>query len=77
LDRAGEELKPHAARPAPGTADLCFIVAGSLADVMEFFEREQVAIEHGPVEQSGAVGVMDSIYIRDPDGNLIEVASYR
>jgi catechol 2,3-dioxygenase-like lactoylglutathione lyase family enzyme len=77
LHRAGEEVEPHAARPGPGTADLCFIVADPLADVIEFFQGEEVEIEHGPVEQSGAVGVMDSIYVRDPDGNLIEVASYR
>jgi catechol 2,3-dioxygenase-like lactoylglutathione lyase family enzyme len=77
LHLAGAELKPHAARPMPGTADLCFIVSCPLADVIEHFDRENIEIEHGPVEQTGAVGVMDSVYVRDPDGNLIEIAAYR
>jgi catechol 2,3-dioxygenase-like lactoylglutathione lyase family enzyme len=77
LHLAGAEVEPHAVRPAPGSADLCFLVAGQIGDVIEFFRREGLEIELGPVEQTGAVGVMDSIYLRDPDENLIEVASYR
>ena len=77
LHLAGAELKPHAARPMPGTADLCFIVSRPLADVIEHLDRENIKIEHGPLEQTGAVGVMDSVYVRDPDRNLIEIAAYR
>jgi catechol 2,3-dioxygenase-like lactoylglutathione lyase family enzyme len=77
LHLAGAELEPHAVRPAPGTADLCFLVAGPIGDVIEYLRRAGVEIEVGPVEQTGAVGLMDSIYLRDPDDNLIEVASYR
>jgi len=77
LHLAGAELEPHAGRPAPGTADLCFIVAGPLSEVIEFFQRQGVDIELGPVEQTGAAGVMDSVYLCDPDENLIEVAAHR
>jgi catechol 2,3-dioxygenase-like lactoylglutathione lyase family enzyme len=76
LHLAGVELEPHAARAAPGTADLCFIVSDPLEEVIEFFEREKVPIEHGPVVQTGARGTMISVYVRDPDRNLIEIASY-
>src|SRR5919204_5990248 len=51
LHLAGAELEPHAARPLPGTADLCFIVSCPLANVIEHLGREHVEIEHGPVEQ--------------------------
>jgi catechol 2,3-dioxygenase-like lactoylglutathione lyase family enzyme len=77
LHLAGAELEPHAARPMPGTADLCFIVSCPLADLIEHLDRENVEIEHGPVEQTGAVGVMESVYVRDPDRNLIEIAAYK
>jgi catechol 2,3-dioxygenase-like lactoylglutathione lyase family enzyme len=77
LHLAGAELEPHAVRPVPGTADLCFLVDGPISEAIEFFRREGVEIELGPVEQTGAAGIMDSIYLRDPDENLIELASYR
>jgi catechol 2,3-dioxygenase-like lactoylglutathione lyase family enzyme len=77
LHVVGAELEPHAVRPAPGTADLCFIVDAPIPQMVELFEHEKVEIEQGPVKQTGAVRVMDSIYVRDPDGNLVEVASYR
>jgi catechol 2,3-dioxygenase-like lactoylglutathione lyase family enzyme len=60
----------------PGTADLCLIAAVGPADVMEHLASCGVAIEAGPVPRIGALGAMTSVYCRDPDGNLIEVASY-
>ena len=77
LHLAGRELEPHARRPAPGTADLCFVVSEPIGDVVAALERDGVTVELGPVERTGAAGLMDSVYLRDPDGNLIEVASYR
>ncbi|EDZ99868.1 Glyoxalase/bleomycin resistance protein/dioxygenase [Burkholderia sp. H160] len=60
----------------PGTADLCFVTAASPDDVKAHWLAQGVAIEAGPVERDGARGKMTSVYCRDPDGNLIEVATY-
>ena len=63
--------------PTVGTADLCFLTAVPPDDVAEHFRRCDVVIEQGPVTKSGARGPIQSVYVRDPDGNLIEVSSYR
>jgi catechol 2,3-dioxygenase-like lactoylglutathione lyase family enzyme len=68
---------PHATIAQPGTADICFVSTGPIDEVVALLDREDVPIEFGPVEQVGANGIMDSVYLRDPDGNLIEIASYR
>ncbi|RAS34519.1 VOC family protein [Paraburkholderia bryophila] len=63
--------------PVPGSADLCFVTTtASPAEVKAHWLAQGVAIEAGPVERDGARGKMISVYCRDPDGNLIEVASY-
>ena len=77
LHRAGHEFEPKAVQPTPGSADLCFIADTRLADVVAHLERSGVAIELGPVERTGATGPIVSVYIRDPDGNLIEIANLR
>jgi len=74
LHEAGSEFAPHAARPVPGSADLCFLVDGSLAEVARVLAEAGVAIELGPVERTGAVGALESLYLRDPDGNLVELS---
>lgn len=61
---------------APGSLDLCFIADVSAAEVGEHLRSCGVAITEGPVTKTGALGPMTSHYCRDPDGNLIEVASY-
>ncbi len=76
LHQQGREVKPNAAEAAPGTADLCFISALPTDDVVAHLSLCGIAIEHGPVPQTGALGPMNSVYIRDPDGNLIEIATY-
>ncbi|MEM1419357.1 MAG: VOC family protein [Pseudomonadota bacterium] len=76
LHQAGAEFEPKAAAPAPGTGDLCFISAAPLAQVEEHLRQTGVAIEEGPVARTGATGALTSLYFRDPDGNLIEVATY-
>jgi catechol 2,3-dioxygenase-like lactoylglutathione lyase family enzyme len=68
---------PHATIAQPGTADICFVATRTIEEIVAALNREDVAIESGPVEQTGASGVMDSVYVRDPDGNLVEIASYR
>ena len=63
-------LRPH------DSADLCFITAVGPDQVVEHLHRCGITIEAGPVSKEGALGIMQSVYCRDPDGNLIEIASY-
>lgn len=60
----------------PGTQDLCFIVAVAAADIVAQLHACGVRIELGPVTRQGALGPMGSVYCRDPEGNLVEIASY-
>jgi len=66
-----------AAVDAPGTLDLCFVVDAEADVVGEHLRSCGVVITDGPVAKTGALGPMTSHYCRDPDGNLIEVATYR
>lgn len=75
LHQAGREFEPKAKRPTPGSGDLCFIVETPLEQVIAHLEREGVAIIEGPGEQTGATGLLRSVYFRDPDGNLIELSN--
>lgn len=68
LHVAGAEYRPHAARPGPGSADLCFLSATPLADWQVHLAALGVAVEAGPVPRTGATGPILSLYIRDPDG---------
>jgi catechol 2,3-dioxygenase-like lactoylglutathione lyase family enzyme len=76
LHQAGAEVRPNAAAAAPGTGDLCFVTAMPTDAVVAHLARCEVAIELGPVRQIGALGAMTSVYCRDPDANLIEIATY-
>lgn len=76
LHEAGKEFEPKAARPVPGAIDLCLILDGSLEEAAAHLRAEGVTIEEGPVARTGALGPIRSLYFRDPDGNLIEVAVY-
>jgi catechol 2,3-dioxygenase-like lactoylglutathione lyase family enzyme len=75
LHQAGHELEPHAQRPAPGAADMCFLTAASPEEVMTHLHHGGVAILLGPVRRTGAAGPLDSVYFRDLELNLIEVAT--
>ena len=74
LHQAGAEFQPHAATPLPGTGDLCLLVDGPIEAVVEHLGNVGIAIEEGPVDRTGAVGPLRSVYVRDPDGNLVEFA---
>ncbi|XP_062379933.1 glyoxalase domain-containing protein 5 [Sardina pilchardus] len=76
LHQSGKEFEPKAKSPTPGSADLCLITNTSLTTVASHLKDCGVAIEEGPVERSGAVGPITSVYFRDPDQNLIEVSNY-
>ena len=75
LHEAGREFEPKAERPTPGSGDLCFLV-DSLRQAQSSLEQHGIDVIEGPVERTGAVGPITSIYCRDPDGNLIELAQY-
>ena len=76
LHQAGREFEPKARAPAPGAIDLCFISETPLAGVIARLQEQGVVIIEGPVDKTGALGPMKSVYFRDPDGNLIEVSNY-
>ena len=75
LHPAAAPISPHAAAPTRGSADLCFIAATPLEEVVRHLAAQGVAIEQGPVPRTGATGPIRSVYLRDPDGNLIEVSN--
>jgi catechol 2,3-dioxygenase-like lactoylglutathione lyase family enzyme len=76
LHQRGKEFEPKAHAPTPGSADLCFITATPVTDVLVHLKACGVAVLEGPVARTGAVGPITSVYFRDPDHNLIEVANY-
>ena len=76
LHEAGHEVDPKALRPTPGSADLCFITQEPVSRIIEHFNRLGIEIIEGPVRRTGALGPIESVYFRDPDGNLIEISNY-
>lgn len=76
LHEAGREFEPKAHRPTSGSADLCFAMPGSSSETLNHLNRLGVIVEEGPVARTGARGLVTSVYIRDPDLNLIELAHY-
>ncbi len=74
LHEKGREFEPKAALPTPGALDLCFIADRPLDEVIAHLAGLGVAIIEGPVERTGAVSRLRSIYLRDPDQNLIEIS---
>ncbi len=74
LHRAGEEYVPHADAPTPGGADFCLLVDEPMPTVLERLEDAGIPLVEGPVGKVGARGPLRSVYVRDPDGNLVELA---
>jgi catechol 2,3-dioxygenase-like lactoylglutathione lyase family enzyme len=72
----GREFTPRAHVAAPGTLDLCFIAAVPLEEVIRRLKSANVAIVEGPVRKTGATGPIRSVYVRDPDLNLVEISVY-
>lgn len=75
LHQAGAEFLPKAAHPTPGSADFCLVTDTPLADAIAQLHAAGIAIEEGPVPRTGASGPLLSIYIRDPDDNLVEISN--
>jgi catechol 2,3-dioxygenase-like lactoylglutathione lyase family enzyme len=76
LHQAGAEFSPRAARPSAGSGDFCLISKTPLKEVIAHLADQGIPVEEGPVERTGAIGPLLSIYLRDPDGNLIEVSEF-
>ncbi len=76
LHQQGAEFEPHAQQPLPGSADLCLLTGSEMPAIIQHLDKHGIEIETGPVQRSGACGAIESVYIRDPDQNLIEVARY-
>ncbi|MDA3877450.1 MAG: VOC family protein [Halothiobacillus sp.] len=76
LHQQGKEFEPKAERPTPGSADLCFLTAEPLPAVIAQLNDCGVPVIEGPVKRTGAQGPILSVYIRDPDENLIEIANH-
>ncbi len=74
LHESGHEFLPHAHLPVPGALDLCFLSALPLDEVIQHLNQHHCEIIEGPVKRTGATQAIRSIYIRDPDLNLIEIA---
>jgi catechol 2,3-dioxygenase-like lactoylglutathione lyase family enzyme len=76
LHEWGREFKPHAHLPVPGALDLCFIASVPLDAVITKLHAARIAIIEGPVRKTGAQGPIRSVYVRDPDLNLVEISVY-
>jgi len=76
LHQKGSEFEPKALSPTPGSADLCFVSRTKLSKVVDHLKKCGIAIVEGPVTRTGAIGMITSVYVRDPDGNLVEISNY-
>jgi catechol 2,3-dioxygenase-like lactoylglutathione lyase family enzyme len=75
LHLAGREFEPKALRPLPGSADLCLLAERSVEQIARHLQGLGFALVGGPVARAGATGPLLSVYFRDPDGNLVEIAN--
>lgn len=76
LHQKGKEIEPKATHPIPGSLDICLIADIPLEEVEKELKHRDITIIEGIVERTGANGRIKSIYINDPDGNLIEISNY-
>jgi catechol 2,3-dioxygenase-like lactoylglutathione lyase family enzyme len=76
LHEAGHEFEPKAQRPTPGSIDICLVASTPLDEIAATLRAHEVPIIEGPVDRTGAQGPMRSVYLRDPDDNLVELCHY-
>lgn len=77
LHQSGKEFEPKAQRVQPGSADLCFVIDTEIDVAIEHIRKLGIEVIEGPVARTGATGPIVSAYLRDPDGNLLEICNYR
>ena len=77
LHEIGREIEPKGLNVGPGTGDFCLITSTPIASVIAHLNACGVSIVQGPVPRTGALGPIESVYLRDLDGNLIEIATYQ
>ena len=75
LHHVKSPFKPHAKNPLSGTTDICFLSSTPLQEWQSIFLKNGIEIEDGPVKKTGATGPIMSLYIRDPDMNLVEISN--
>lgn len=75
LHEVGHEIDPKAAQPTPGSGDICLLVENPLSDLVAVLRERHIDFR-GPVHRTGARGGIESVYVRDPDGNLVELSVY-
>ena len=76
LHQKGQEFEPKAAAPTAGSGDFCLISTDHIETVIAHLQKNSLVIEDGPVGRTGAMGAITSVYLRDPDRNLVEIAVY-
>ena len=76
LHQFGKELSPHAKYPSPGSVDICFFTDLHMKQIVDHLLENRIKIVDGPVQRTGAQRPVLSVYIKDPDGNLIEIATH-
>jgi len=76
LHQKGKEFEPKAKEPTTGASDLCFIIEDKVEDCLQKLKQKNIPIVEDIVYRTGAKGEIKSIYINDPDGNLIELSNY-
>lgn len=77
LHQKGNEFEPKALHPTTGSADLCFITITPIEEVLLELKAKGIPVVEGIVDRTGANGLIESVYIRDPDNNLIELSNYK
>ena len=75
LHKASSPYVPHAQNPVSGAVDICFLSDVPVEDCVKIFTEQSIPIEAGPITKTGATGPLCSVYVRDPDGNLIEISN--